>query len=76
MVMMLMPASVTWSWSIDVSTDMASLCSPFVSTGKVSHTFSLGLACSRLAMACARRVSAPKLSSAVPSMSRSIVFTL
>jgi hypothetical protein len=73
MVMTLIPAMETRSRSIDSTTEIALPCSPDGSTGRVSQTASLRCAASRLATAAARRSSAPKLFSAAPSMSRSIV---
>ena len=72
-VMMLTPAIATWLRSIELITDRALSCSPSGSTGRVSHTLSLGSDRSRLAIASARRFSAAALFSAAPSMSRSIV---
>jgi hypothetical protein len=71
-VMTLTPASDTWLRSIDWITDRAFSCKPDGSTGRVSHTLSLGSAFSTAAMAWARRCPAAKSSSAAPSMSRSI----
>ena len=73
MVIRLTPAMSTLARNIVCSTDMALSCSPFGSTGRVSHTLSFGLAFSSAAMAWARRWPAAKSSSAAPSMSRSIV---
>ena len=77
MVITLIPVIDTCARSMASITDSALPCSPAGSTGRVSQTASLRCAvravCSSWAIASARRCSAPKLFSAAPSMSRSIV---